>query len=239
MRGRRHVDSRGASSLQNRGGGDRVSPSQCRIVYEWQSHSPPLPFNPERLFLPCTRLVSRRAIVSTWRRSLPRRSPILRRSTSEGTRFSVTSTFFPHSLTFSIAAIHRVGREALLQLPQDLQHKLLTGARQGHFAHLPLLLRGYVLSSSSPAVSSDLLNSILEQHRNAEVTLSCHLDMESSDRDPVVSENGKHKIFFPSFPRMFGYGCFHPKLILIRFPDRLRVCQFSLPQLRSSSHPPI
>lgn len=131
------------------------------------------------------------------------------------------------------------GRETLLQLPQDLQHKLLTGARQGHFAHLPLLLRGYVLSSSSPAVSSDLLNSILEQHRNAEVTLSCHLDMESSDRDPVVSENGKHKIFFPSFPRMFGYGCFHPKLILIRFPDRLRVCQFSLPQLRSSSHPPI
>ena len=108
MRGRRHVDSRGASSLQNCGGGDHISPSQCRIVYEWQSHSPPLPFNPERLFLPCTRLVSRRAIVSTWRRSLPRRSPILRRSTSEGTRFSVTSTFFPHSLTFSIAAIHRV-----------------------------------------------------------------------------------------------------------------------------------
>ena len=29
-------------------------------------------------------------------------------SPSEGTRFSVTSTFFPHSLTFSIAAIHRV-----------------------------------------------------------------------------------------------------------------------------------
>ena len=75
------------------------------------------------------------------------------------------------------------------------------------------------LSIASP----DLFQSICDAHPNAEITFATHFDPESTERNPMIAKGGKHMIVFPPFPRIFGYGCFHPKLILIRFPDRLRV----------------
>lgn len=62
-----------------------------------------------------------------------------------------------------------------------------------------------------------------DAHPQAEITFSTHFDPENAERDPMISREGRHMVVFPPFPRMFSYGCFHPKLILIRFPDRLRV----------------
>lgn len=62
----------------------------------------------------------------------------------------------------------------------------------------------------------------MSQHPDAEITFLTHLDSEESDRQPIVMNGGKHQILFPTFHTR-GYHCFHPKLLLIRFPDRLRV----------------
>ena len=67
-----------------------------------------------------------------------------------------------------------------------------------------------------------MLGFVLSHHPDAEITFLSHLSPEESRRDPVDLNDGKHQILFPSFPT-HAYHCFHPKLILIRFPDRLRV----------------
>ena len=67
------------------------------------------------------------------------------------------------------------------------------------------------------------MDEIFDQHPNAEITLSTHLDPGEQDRSPVIMNNGKHMIVFPPFPYAREYGCFHMKVILIRFADRLRV----------------
>lgn len=89
---KRHVDPRGASSLQDRGGSHCLSSPECRTGRGEQSSSPLPPSNPERLFLPCTRSMSRRVTASTWRKSLRRMSPILPQFTSAATPSFATST---------------------------------------------------------------------------------------------------------------------------------------------------
>lgn len=71
--------------------------------------------------------------------------------------------------------------------------------------------------------SDSIIDSILSKHQNAEITCAFHLDPDNTNRSPLVMNEGKHIFVFPPFPNIYTYGCFHPKLILIRFKDRLRV----------------
>ena len=68
-----------------------------------------------------------------------------------------------------------------------------------------------------------MVDTVFENHPDAEVTFITHLPAEEPDREPLVGNNGKHMVLFPPFPQSQGFHCFHPKLILIRFQDRLRV----------------
>ena len=79
------------------------------------------------------------------------------------------------------------------------------------------------IALSFNTVSQELLNDLITLHKTAEITFASHLDPKESERDPVVINNGKVLLVFPPFPQMYSYGCFHSKLIMIRFPDRLRV----------------
>ena len=72
-------------------------------------------------------------------------------------------------------------------------------------------------------VSEDLLDSIIEHHQSAEITFSKHLDPDITDRQNISFNEGKVLVVSPPFPRSYQRGCFHPKLLLLRFSDRLRI----------------
>lgn len=71
--------------------------------------------------------------------------------------------------------------------------------------------------------SKSIVESIFDKHPDAEITFATHLDPGETDRNPTESAEGKHLIVYPPFSNPHGYGCFHMKLIVIRFHDRLRV----------------
>lgn len=89
-----------------------------------------------------------------------------------------------------------------------------------------IILTSFVCSTLHIAfylVSEDLLDSIIDHHEDAEITFSSHLDAESSNRENVSFNQGKALIVFPPILKSYLQGCFHAKLLLLRFSDRLRV----------------
>ena len=63
----------------------------------------------------------------------------------------------------------------------------------------------------------------MEKHPDSEITFSRHVDPTITDREPILFNDGKLLIVSPSFHGKLQMGCFHAKLLLIRFSDRLRV----------------
>lgn len=65
---------------------------------------------------------------------------------------------------------------------------------------------------------------ILEQHPKAYVT--CAIKYYSEDEIDIPAVSNNHYVFSPTFPDFFSApltGLFHPNILMIRFPDRLRV----------------
>ena len=123
----------------------------------------------------------------------------------------------------SISAIHRINEKRYFNFNKifNVNYSLKHDSNITH-----MFLSSFVCRNSIRLViivSQELLNELVTLHSNAEVTFASHLDPKESDRDPVTINEGRGLLVFPPFPRMFSYGCFHSKLILIRFPDRLRV----------------
>ena len=126
-------------------------------------------------------------------------------------------------LVCSISAIHRINEKRYFNFNKifNVNYSLKHDSNITHMFLSSFVCRNWV--GLVRIVSQELLQKLVALHSNAEITFASHLDPTEPDRDPVTLNEGKCLLVFPPFPHMFSYGCFHSKLILIRFPDRLRV----------------